>query len=131
MKTTSDAIDMVYTDLVATGITAVLTGKVYKITKPLNSQKEDVVVNAIAITTGNPQRCALNVNVYVNNLNVNGDTTMPNYARLNQLLVYATQLQHMASATHYYYIRSQQIDKSEVSGQHVANVRIEMILLNN
>ena len=65
-------------------------GSIYKGTKPLNSTKEDVVVNLLyQVHNGHLSEGSLNINTHVPNLTltVNGviDRSQPDYARLKYL----------------------------------------------
>ncbi|MFS0489891.1 hypothetical protein [Leadbetterella byssophila] len=66
-----------------------LTGGVYKRQRPLNSTKEDVVINTIAVSmTSTPQQARSNVNIYVKDLDVVIDglaQKQPNDARMKAL----------------------------------------------
>lgn len=57
--------------------------------RPINSTKEDIIVNHLPFTFEQLQEGVVNVNVYVPNLEVqmNGvkDTEYPNYNRLNEI----------------------------------------------
>lgn len=68
-----------------------VTGKVYPFQRPLDSAKEDVVVNSLPMGKGPVQQGVLNVNVYVPNLTYYGatttDTTRPDMERLTALSV--------------------------------------------
>lgn len=68
-----------------------VSGGVYPFQRPLNSTKEDVVVNSLPMGRGAVQEGVLNVNVFVPNKTYHGatltDTTRPNMDRLTALSV--------------------------------------------
>lgn len=86
MKTGFDMVDLIYNQL--TGLT--ISGEVSKNTRLAGSNKEDVVVGAVAMS-GNDQIQSgmVNVNIYVPNITRNTDTTQdssqPNVQRFKAL----------------------------------------------
>src|SRR5690606_17298 len=58
-----------------------MSGFVFPYNRPISSQKEDVVINALALNADQEQNGILNVNVHVPNLQLGGDNTQPNRVR--------------------------------------------------
>lgn len=66
MKQTFDTDTILYQVLTSPTITGAISGKVYKRQRPLNSVKEDIVINTIDLTQNYaPQIGASNVNIHV------------------------------------------------------------------
>lgn len=133
MKNVSQAIDIVWRDLTLARIGN--TGKVFKITRALNSRNEDIVINALPISEGTLQRCYINVNVYVNNLNLTiggqQDNTLPNTVRLAQLTsAIISALEEVSADDHYYFVQQQTVIRDEQIGQHYSNIRLEFYFTN-
>lgn len=133
MKDVSQAIDIVWRDLTSAGIGN--AGKIFKITRALNSRSEDIVINALPISEGTLQRCYINVNVYVNNLKLNidgqADNTLPNTVRLKELTsAVISALEEVSADDHYYFVQQQAIIRDEQIGQHYSNIRIEFYFTN-
>lgn len=88
MKSSSDAIDLVYKTLQGTALESSISGELWKGKRPQNSSLEDVVINALPVNNTKIQRGLVNVNIHVPNLELDGnpkDTSLPNTARLKEL----------------------------------------------
>lgn len=88
MITTLDAIDFIYQVLVTSPIKEAISGGIYKLVRPISSDKEDIVVNSLPVVNGDLQEGIANVNVHVPNLNINTgsqDDTTPDFARMKVL----------------------------------------------
>lgn len=75
--------------VVVTGIKKI-NGSVYKMQRPINSDKEDIVINSLPISGSQIQEGVLNVNIYVPDIKLmNSDKTastfLPNTARMTEL----------------------------------------------
>lgn len=57
-----------------------ISGGIYKYRRPINSTKEDIVINSLPITNGYMQKGTYNVNCYVQNIH-----GMPNTSRLEEI----------------------------------------------
>lgn len=87
MKTGLDMITDAYMIINVPEITDVITGDIYPLERPKNSDKEDIVINALPITSDQQQKGVFNINVHVPNLaslkiNGNPDDTIPDITRL-------------------------------------------------
>src|SRR5688572_11465347 len=91
MRTTFDIVDIIYPVLKTNAaLTAALTGSVYKTDgRPINSDKEDIVIGSLPINNEQLQQAVMNINIHVPNLDLllNGvqDKTKPNLKRLKEL----------------------------------------------
>ncbi|WP_256013110.1 hypothetical protein [Desertivirga xinjiangensis] len=91
MKTSLDALQILYitTKNALFYNTSKPNGDIYKQQRPLNSRKEDVVVNGLPLNRDDIQRGVLNVNIYVPNLRLTvnkvTDNSQPNLIRLKEL----------------------------------------------
>lgn len=90
--TSSGAINILFdfikeSDLL-TGLKKV-SGNLFRLQRPINSAKEDVVINSLTMDRDDVQNGVLNVNIYVPNksITVGGitDKTQPNTTRLEEL----------------------------------------------
>lgn len=88
MRTTLDIVDILYHVLSGSGLASAISGGVYK-HRPVNSGKEDVVINSLPVSGSQLQEGVANVNIHVPNLalNIGGiqDRTQPNHDRLKTL----------------------------------------------
>lgn len=57
--------DLIYKLIKASDIPKKVTGKVYKVPRPVNSQLEDVVISVVARSASEIQSFSVNVNLYV------------------------------------------------------------------
>lgn len=134
MKTTLNAIDIVFQLLRNSPLNSAISGKVYRLKRPLGSTLEDVVINSLPISGEMTQRGTVNVNVYVPDLVVTfeGQTQpQPDYARLNALTTIAV----AALADHYHdtynlWIGAQTVLAETEISQHYVNLRIEFQNIN-
>lgn len=62
-----------------------ISGNIYIDSRPLNSEKEDIVVRTLAMNGGQRQAGVVNVNIHVPNLHLIGDNTQPDRKRLNTI----------------------------------------------
>lgn len=136
MKSTLTAVNILYQILkLNTGITTAISGKVYKDNRPINSGKEDIVVNSLPINFEQVQQAVLNVNIHVPNLelNINGvqDNTQPNLARLETItdLVITAVKDHVGS-DYWFFIQQQNVFPSDPLGEYYSNIRINFFSEN-
>ncbi|GGF00131.1 hypothetical protein SAMN05443634_105158 [Chishuiella changwenlii] len=77
-----DATEMLYKALDIPEVTNAISGELCNGGRPLNSQKEDIVVNTITITTSfKPQLATSNINIHVKDIEVGN----PNTKRLKEI----------------------------------------------
>jgi len=134
MKTNIKAVDAVWKVLKDAGIPALINGKIYKFSRALNSRNEDIVINALPITEEIPQRCYVNVNVYVNNLSVkiNGqtDNTIPDLLRLDELTnSIIGVLEEVTNDDYYFSIGQHAVLSDDSISQYYSNIRIEFYFI--
>jgi hypothetical protein len=90
MKNGLEMIDDAYQVLNVPDITSIITGNLYKLTRPKNSVLEDIVINGLPITNTQLQQGTFNVNIHVPNLTDVKigdvyDETQPDIVRLNAI----------------------------------------------
>ncbi len=89
MKQTFDTDTILFQKLKASAISSEITGGIYKRKRPLNSVKEDIVVNTITLSQDfHPQLGTSNVNIHVPDVSVSisgVSQKMPNEARMKEL----------------------------------------------
>ena len=70
-------------------VTSLISGRVWQHQRPANSQKEDIVVNSLALTNQPLQQGVVNVNIHVPALSVTlegrADNTLPNLAKMQAI----------------------------------------------
>lgn len=135
MKTTLEVIDIIWQLLNGSPLADAITGGVYKNLRPLNTAKEDVVINCLPVNNAQLQQGVANVNIHVPNLilNVNGvqDKTQPNHARLQLLTGLAIQeLLNVWEGDYNLDIEQQTIFADEEANSHYSNIRIQFNNIN-
>lgn len=92
MRTTLDIVDILYQAIKASSLKTAISGGVYK-HRPVNSGKEDVIINSLPVTGDQLQEGFANVNIHVPNLmlSIGGlqDRTQPDSVRLKALAALA------------------------------------------
>lgn len=90
LKTTLDAVDVIYDMLDSINLRSIISGDLYKYdSRPADSEKEDIVVNAITVAEGLIQNGVCNVNIHVPDLkktNGNALYDVPDEDRLKTIL---------------------------------------------
>jgi len=124
-----DAIDSIYTLLKASQLKNAVTGDLYKVQRPDDSKKEDIVINALPVTPGDINLCTVNVNVYVNDMQVsiNGKPQQqPDFQRLKQLAdLGKMSLLEYSSQVFKFDIANIGLIREESINQHFLNFRLE------
>ncbi|SEV88915.1 hypothetical protein SAMN05428988_0157 [Chitinophaga sp. YR573] len=137
MITTLKAIDIVWKRLNESPLKTAVNGGVYKQKRPLNSKKEDVIINSPTIVNLQLQEGLINVNIHVPNLLLsnNGaqDNSQPDHVRLEQLAdIAASSLTDVWSDDGQinYDIQSQTVFEDEQTNAHYVNFRITFYSVN-
>ena len=81
MKLTNDIIVKLYQILNVSLITDLISGRIYKFKRPLNSTDEDIVILSLPNRNADVQQAVIFVNIFANDLS-NGT---PNTAKLNEI----------------------------------------------
>lgn len=138
MNTPFDAIDIIWKRLSVSALESAISGGIYKLQRPVNSIKEDVVINSITLNANQLQEGVLNVNIHVPNLSVsvNGvqDNSQPDFSKLKALTALAvSSLEDVweVSSEVYYDVQTpgSPIDEPEIN-QHYSNIRVEFFSVN-
>lgn len=107
-----------------------ISGGIYKYQRPMNSDKEDIVINSLPMNNEDIQEGILNVNIYVPNLSIdqNGviDNSMPDTARLKTLCEIAIQnlKEVWAEDGEYNFELQQENLYQDDNNQHYINLRV-------
>lgn len=136
MKSSLEAVDLIYGALVPGALKTAITGDIYKQARPLNSEKEDVVINALPVTNQKIQRGLVNVNIHVPNLSIPSgnviDKTLPNTARIKALAAIAIGIlkeKWGANGDYLLEIESERIFPD--GSNHYSNIRVLFYSLQN
>lgn len=131
-KTGSEVETDVYRLIYNTSIRTSITGDIYKAgTRPLNSDKEDVVIGFVAGLDGQVQDGVVNINFYAPDIIPEGQTDsvvkMKDTARCRELEVIALDAIASLPTDEYDFSLAQMIAtfKGENADQHYVNVKLE------
>jgi len=135
LRDTFDIETIIYKQLNVLSITNAISGKVYKNSRPLNSNKVDVVVGSLPINAEQLQRTVVNVNVHAPNLilSINGiqDNTQPDVAKLKTVTALViSALTDKAFTDYYFDVQQQVLFKDETTDEHYSNIRINFLSEN-
>lgn len=86
MYSAIDQDEILYTRIAASPLAAAISGKVYRYQRPVDSNKEDIVINTITIDGEMIQRGVSNVNIHVPSIEVSTGLMQPNLTRFKTLL---------------------------------------------
>ena len=135
-KTSLDVVDILRTHLANTVMLDTLkpNGGLYKFQRPLNSVKEDVVVDNIAQGRGQVSKGVAIVNIFVQNLELTiaevVDRTQPNYSRLKYLTTLSSNaLEEVYGNDYNFEVQSDNI-YPDTNNQHYVNIRVEFTSIN-
>lgn len=130
MKTNYDALNVIYKRL-NTLVKPSISGKVYKLRRPLNSRLEDIVINALPISDEIPQECTVNVNCYAPNIEtkVSGvSTSSPDTKRMKEVAdLVAENLENVDDQDCHYFIMNQAVLQDEAAEEYYTNFRVTFL----
>lgn len=135
MITPFKLMDIVYTAVKNSTLATNVTGKVYKIQRPLNSDKEDITINTLGVGNTAVQNGIINVNVHVRNPvlgnGTNQDETRPNFPRLDQLTeMFLPVLNGVYLEGVWFEVQNINVIPEENIPEHFVNFRIEFFTKN-
>lgn len=88
MITSIEVVDLQYIFVSNSEIKNLITGDIYKLQRPDDSDKEDIVIGSIAVSSGSIQPATININIHVPciTVKINGKTQkQPNLKRMREL----------------------------------------------
>lgn len=124
MKTPTDAVNFVYALIDDLGI------EVFKHTS--TGKGERIVVNTLPLTGDILQRCYVNVNGFVPDIQVSNSTPVPNTKRLEEVeeLIVNVFKNHTNSGDIHLYIESVGVERNTSFDEHFINVKLKVNLKN-
>ncbi len=134
MKTTLDLIDVVYNELKAGATKTAINGVVKKNSRPVNSIKEDVIINSLPVTADQLQTAIVNVNVFVPDLTVlidGEENKIADHVRLKTLAgIATTELEDGINGDYTWDIQQQTVIQDDESASHYINIRLKFFISN-
>lgn len=133
MKSTLEIVDIVWAILNVSDITTEITGGIYKNKRPINSDKEDLVINAIGAANTDLETALVNVNIHVPSISIkiNGSEEQVNdEARLKELTKKALEILADNWGEDYNFDVQQQLLIPDESGESYINIRLDFYSIN-
>lgn len=136
MRSSIDAVDLVFTDLDSSPVKAAISGKILKYNRTTDSNLEDIIINSLPVTNQKIQRGLINVNIHVPNLvlKIDGkeDRSTPNVPRLRTLSRLVLDLfQERWGASKDYLLEVERENIFPDGSNHFSNIRISFYSLQN
>ena len=127
IRTDIDIKDDIYGWLTGSTLAGMLSGSVYKDQRPLNSDKEDIVISVLARDAGSQvQYATVNVNIYVPDVR-RGQEAVENQTRLRTLSTEAASLfEYKNDKGAVYELDSQEILAVNGTDWHVINNQLKI-----
>jgi hypothetical protein len=135
MKTTLELVNIIWQVLTVSPVKEEITGGIFKHIRPLNSEKEDVVINSLPNLNTDLSQAVVNVNVFVPNKtqNLNGaqDNSQPDAARLEELAGMATDaLKDQWGDDYNFDVQQSVLIRDEEGGSWYYNIRLNFYSIN-
>lgn len=135
MKTALDVTTKLYQRLYASStLRSTITGAIYRDERLDSSTAEDIVINCLPVTDGQPQEATANVNLHVSDLKIGSGTQqgyVPNHSRIKTILAILVPLLDVVSDGDYrFHIASHNLLRDKERNESVYNLRIELFILN-
>ena len=130
-----EAVDKIYQHLVTGPVSALISGRVYKNGRPINSRSEDIVINSLGLNNTQLQTGVLNVNIHVPNekLRINGIETNDQPNHIRQLAITAivlSELDEVWDPKGNYVFEVQQHNLIKDEDESFINIRLEIFNIN-
>lgn len=131
MRTTLDAISIIF-KVLKQDVSSQISGDIYKLVRPLNSVKEDIIINALPVSEGLLQELALNINCYVPDIevNVNGQVEkFPDTKRMNEVaLLVIEAVEDVSNDDNHFFVTNQAVIQDQAG--HYVNLRLMFLFTN-
>ncbi len=139
--TTFDIQDRLYTLLngsasLVSAPGTMLTGAIYKSGgRPINSDKEDIVIGSLPINFEQIQQAVININIHVPNLSINiggvQDKTKPNLKRLKELTALVIGIVDDKYYSDYWFnVQQQHLFEEQGANEYYSNIRLNFFSEN-
>ena len=127
IRTDIDIKDDLYGWIAGSTLAGLVSGEVYKDQRPLNSDKEDIVISVLARDAGaQVQRVTVNVNIYVPDIR-RGRESVENLPRLREVSAEAAgEFEYRQTSDAVYVLDRQEIFKANGIDWHVINNRLDI-----
>lgn len=129
MRTNIEVIDLIYQILKP--LEEGLSGGIYKIQRPANSNKEDIVINSLILASGDIQKGTFNINIHVPDLLIkleNQVQNQPDLKRLKELnKLVKSKIDEIYNEDYNLFVIWENTLKDIDAKNHYINIRIQFI----
>lgn len=129
MRTNIEVIDLIYQILKP--LEEGLSGGIYKIQRPANSNKEDIVINSLILASGDIQKGTFNINIHVPDLLIrfkNQTQNQPDLKRLKELnKLVKSKIDEIYNKDYNLFVLWENTLKDIDAKNHYINIRIQFI----
>lgn len=131
MKTDIDIKDDIYSIIKGSALAKVISGKLSKTKRPVNSYREDIIISVLANNNAQLQEAFVNVNIYVRDNDRDGQSE-ENTIRLRELCSLSRELLERGYKDDFRYeLSSQRVLAVEGKGEHIINNKVLYQFVNN
>lgn len=131
MRSEAEIKDILYTLLKRSELSGKISGKIYKIPRPTNSQGEDVTINILDGNNGQFQEAVVNVNLYLPDIQFEVNSFAADEKRIRELSdLFIRVLDGYTDGEFRLRIEKQPVFKVEGENQHCINNRVLFTIKN-
>ena len=131
MRSEAEIKDILYTLLKRSELSGKISGKIYKIPRPVNSQGEDVTINILDGNNGQFQEAVVNVNLYLPDIQFEVNSFAADEKRIRELSdLFIKVLDGYTDGEFKLRIEKQPVFKVEGENQHCINNRVLFTIKN-
>lgn len=124
MKSDIDIKDDIYNHIKGSELEKAVSGVLRKTVRPVNSNKEDIVISVLANTNGQIQQSFVNVNIYVPDV-YRDKQSEENTVRCRELCKLASELLEVGRGAHYRFVlEEQRVMKVNGKDEHFINNKL-------
>lgn len=127
-----DMTSLLYQLLIDGGIGTTIDGDVYKDRRPVNSESEDIVINAIALSTDSFQNGTANVNCFAPDIEITIDDMpqkVPDHARLHAITYEVCRiLKSVIQDGYSVFVENTNLIQDQQIGQTYINIRVKVFI---
>jgi hypothetical protein len=126
MRTTFDVADMIYNILNAAAVNNAIDGMIYKGKKPVNSEKQDIVINTLPISNDDTQRITVIINCYSKNFEATGTQDIATMKIIAEAVITELESYSKTEGTYFQYDVINQIVMNDNDQKNMSYVSIRL-----
>lgn len=137
MINTLEIVDELFLALHVADVLGAITGNVYKMQRPLDSDLLDIVINCLPTNNLQVQTAVANVNIHVQNLSLgsaagvdNTQANIPKLRALTNLVISKLNDKYPLGKPFWYDVQQQNVFAEPNINEHYSNVRVNFYSIN-